>query len=94
MLSRAEGFPLETTNKITATKAGRIDSHRWPVRWVCVGTSRMCGGTPAVLATLNLITGKKRAQVWKKLKKIVKAVELGNFGSLELELWNLWNFGT
>ena len=45
------------------------------------------------------ITGKKRAQVWKKLKKIVKAVELWNFGTgtLEhIEFWNLitsWNSG-
>ena len=40
------------------------------------------------------ITGKKRAQVWKKLKKIVKAVELGNFGTGTLELVEFWNLIT
>ena len=40
------------------------------------------------------ITGKKRAQVWKKLKKIVKAVELWNFGTGTLELVELWNLIT
>jgi len=32
--------------------------------------------------------------VWKKLKKIVKAVELGNFGTGTLELVEFWNLIT
>ena len=52
----------------------------------------------------EFITGKKRAQVWKKFKKFVKALEICNFGTgtLEVGTWylpgtlaliELWNSG-